>query len=385
MAIVVQRYGEHVTGGAEAHARQVALRLAVHADVEVLTSCATDHLTWANELPAGVERDGPVRVERFASAGARTMRAFNRLSDELLGRAQDLVAETRWIAEQGPLLPGLLDALSARRTAYDGFVFFTALYAPTVFGLPLVSERALLVPTAHDEPPLRLSLFADAFERPRALLCNTPEEIELVQRLFPRAARARVVGVGVEPLVGDAQRFRTRFGVASPYLLYLGRVEVGKGVGELLRAYARLREALRGDAPALLVAGEGPMRIRAPGVRLLGRISEQEKWDALAGAAAVCVPSRYESLSLVTLEALAAGTPVLGQAASPVIAGQLHRSQGGVAYEDDAGFLEGYRRACEGRDGFATRGRAFAAAVRWPRIIDAYLEELEHIRAGAAA
>jgi glycosyltransferase involved in cell wall biosynthesis len=114
----------------------------------------------------------------------------------------------------------------------------------------------------------------------------------------------------------------------------------------------------------------------------VGRIDEQAKWDALAGALAVVVPSRYESLSLLTLEAFASGTPVLGNAASEVVAGQLARSGGGVpfALDDDASFREAVRRAGEARDTLGRAGKKFAARATWPRVIDAYLEEIERIR-----
>ncbi|MHB8878159.1 MAG: glycosyltransferase family 4 protein [Myxococcaceae bacterium] len=150
VALIVQRYGD-VGGGAEAHARQVAQRLSPHWDLTVLTSCAKDHLTWANEFPEGEEQDGSIRVLRFPSTRPREMRSFNRLSRTVFGRGNDRVAEERWVAEQGPLCPGLMGHLERERLAYDGFLFFTYLYAPTAFGLPLVADRALVVPTAHAE------------------------------------------------------------------------------------------------------------------------------------------------------------------------------------------------------------------------------------------
>ena len=185
VALVVQRFGEELTGGAEAHARQVALRLAPHARVEVLTTCATDHLTWANEFPPGDSKDGPLTVTRFPVRRPRQLREFNRLSKRVFAGAQDFVAESHWLAEQGPLVPGLLETLSARRDDFEALIFFTYLYAPTAWGVPLVASKALVVPTAHDEPPLAFGAFDDAFSRPRALLCNTPEEISPDRATLP--------------------------------------------------------------------------------------------------------------------------------------------------------------------------------------------------------
>ncbi len=377
VAFIVQRYGE-VTGGAEAHARAVAMHLAPHWDITVLTTCAKDHLTWANELPAGPDRDGPVKVLRFATERSRSMPEFNRLSRRLFGRAQDRVSEERWLAEQGPLVPGLLSHLAENADAYDGFVAFTYLYAPTAWGVSMVADRALVVPTAHDEPPLEFDAFADVFERPSALLCNTPEEIELIARRFPRHARARVVGVGVDLPRTDPARFRKKYGIDGPYLAYVGRLEEGKGVFELLAFHQRLRRSFA-DAPQLVLAGGASMAVRGDGVRYLGRIDERDKFDLLAGAMAAVVPSRYESLSLLTLEAFAAGTPVVANGRSDVLKGQVARSGAGATYHDADSFAEAVRQVGNQRAAMSARAQRYARTHRWEKVVAAYREEMERI------
>ncbi|HYX90767.1 MAG TPA: glycosyltransferase, partial [Myxococcaceae bacterium] len=252
LALVVQRFGEEVSGGAEKHALDLARKLETFADVTVLTTCATDHLSWENVLPAGEDRDGGIRIRRFRVASARRMSAFNRLSRARFGIALDRMHEEHWIAAQGPVVPELFRHLAEEGARYDAFLFFTYLYAPTVWGLPLVADRSLLVPTAHDEPPLAFHAYADAFERPRALLCNTPEEEALIRRRFVRHARTRVVGVGVDALPGDPARFAAKFRLERPYLFYVGRIEPGKGIGELVQHYRALRRE-RADPPDLVL------------------------------------------------------------------------------------------------------------------------------------
>lgn len=377
VGIVVQRYGE-VGGGAEAHARQIAHRLAPYWDVTVLTTCAADHLTWENAFAAGASEDGPVQVLRFPTVRSRDMRSFNQLSRTAFAQRSDRLAEERWLAEQGPLAPELLAHLADHRDHYDGFVVFTYLYAPTAWGLPLIADKALVVPTAHDEPPLGFGVFADVFERPRALLCNTPEELSLIARRFPNHARARVVGVGVELPPGDGARFRERHQLAGPYLLYVGRIEEGKGIGELLAHHRQLTERYY-DAPTLVLAGTASMRVRGANVRYLGRISEQDKLDGLAGALAAVVPSRFESLSLLALEAFAQGTPVLANSASEVLVGQVERSGAGATYCDAASFAQEVRRLGEQRQALSGHARRFARRHSWARVIAAYREEMRRI------
>jgi glycosyltransferase involved in cell wall biosynthesis len=379
VGFVVQRYGE-VTGGAERHAQQVVEQLAPHWDVTVLTTCAKNHLTWENAFPPGEEWSAEgVRLLRFPVTRVRHIRPFNALSRQVFDRSNERLREEHWVAEQGPVVPGLLEHLDTHGADYDGFVFFTYLYAPTVWGLPLVADRALLVPTAHDEPPLRFGAYADVFERPRALLCNTPEEVALIGRAWPGHARARVVGVGVGvPPDVQPQRFRERHGLHKPYLLYLGRLEAGKGIPELLSHYRELRARFH-DAPELVLAGEAHMELRGEGVHAVGRIGEQEKYDALAGALAVTVPSRFESLSLLTLEAFASGTPVLVNGHSEVLVGQVERSGAGRVYTDLESFITGLREVGERRDGLSQKARKYAERHTWPQVVDAYREEMERI------
>lgn len=382
VAFVVQRFGDFIVGGAEAHARQVALKLAPHATVEVFTTCATDHLSWKNELPSGTSRDGPLTVHRFPASRFRNIRAFNRLSDSVFGRPQDLVSEARWVADQGPTVPAMLERLVAERERFDAIAFFTSLYQPTVYGVPLLADRALVVPTAHDEPPLAFHLYADAFEPPRALLCNTPEEIALIRARFPRAAPAKVVGVGVDALKGDVDRFREASGVSGPYLLYVGRLEAGKGVADLLELHQRLVKEFH-DAPTLVLAGSGELKPRGHRVVALGRVDEQTKWDALHGALAVVVPSRYESLSLLTLEAFAAGTPVIGNTIGDVVRGQLDRSGAGVGYDDERSFVAAVREVGERRAELSKRAKRYAAKHQWKSVVDAWLSAIDRVKRGA--
>jgi glycosyltransferase involved in cell wall biosynthesis len=378
VGLVVQRYGE-VTGGAERHAQQVAERLAPHWDLTVLTTCAKNHLSWENVFPEGEDRIDRVRVLRFPVSRVRNIRPFNALSRQVFDRHNERLREEHWVAEQGPVVPGLLEHLDTHGEDYDGFVFFTYLYAPTVWGLPMVADRALLVPTAHDEPPLRFGVYRDVFERPRALLCNTPEEAELIGRHYPGHAPARVVGVGVDaPEEVDVERFREKHGVHRPYLLYVGRLEAGKGIPELLDFHRTLRSRFH-DAPDLVLAGEAHMELGGEGVRYVGRIDEQDKHDALAGALAVVVPSRYESLSLLTLEAFTAGTPVLVNGHSEVLVGQVRRSGAGRAYTGLDSFIDGLREVGEQRVALSKKARAYAAQYTWPRVVDIYQEEMERI------
>jgi glycosyltransferase involved in cell wall biosynthesis len=342
VAIVVQRYGAEVTGGSESLAREVATRLASDHDVTVYTTCARDYVSWRNELPEGSERAGDVLVLRFRAEEERELQSFNRLSESLYGRPHTVEEELVWLKRQGPYAPGLVADLERCKDRFEAVLFFTYLYFPTYWGLKAAPERSILVPTAHDEPPLRFSIYESVFAAPRAFaFCSAPEE-ELVRSRFQLGNRpSAVAGFGVDtPEAPDVEGFRIRHDVRGPYVLYAGRIDAGKGCAEMLDHYSGYRRDCRGAAQLLLI-GELAMPLpRVPGVRYLGYLSEAEKAAAMAGASAILCPSRYESLSIVLLEGLAVGTPGLVSARSPVLADHVRRSRGGLHYLDEDEFAE---------------------------------------------
>jgi len=342
VAFVVQRYGRDVTGGSETLAREVAQRLGSSHRVSVFTSCARDYVTWRNELAEGESDESGVRVRRFRAEEERDLQAFNAYSDTLYDRPHMPGDEREWLRRQGPCVPGLVEALERERDRFSAVVFFTYLYYPTYWGLKAVPERSILVPTAHDEPPLRLGLYRDVFALPRAFAFLTPAEERLVRGRFPLGDRPAVVaGMGVDvPPDPNVSRFRARHGVDGPYVLYAGRIDAGKGCAEMLEFYERYRRA-REAVPTLVLIGRLAMPgLAQDGVRYLGYLTEEDKVAAMAGACAVVCPSPYESLSIVLLEALALGTPGLVSARSEVLKDHSLRSNAALFYADGDEFAE---------------------------------------------
>ena len=383
---MVQRYGPEIDGGAEHECRRVAEALAPYHDVEVLTTCARDYLTWKNVYPSGLETVGGVRVRRFPVDRPRRVRAFGRYADWLYATPHTFFDEAEWVRRQGPLALSLVEWIRAHAGDHDGFLFFTYLYLPTLLGLPLVADKAVLVPTAHDERPIYLDLFRSLFRLPRALVFQVEEEQAFVEARFHTAhVPSAVIGAGVDP-VPDAQpdRFRRQTGLGGPFLLYVGRVDVEKGCRELIDAFLAWRERAREPA-SLVLMGTVAMRLpKHPALVALGFRPEAEKWDALSAATALVMPSPHESFSFVVLEAWAQGAAVLATARSPVLRGHLERSGGGLLYEAAAGdFVAGLEALLgdEGlRKGLGERGRAYVEArYRWPRITAQYLGFLDRV------
>jgi glycosyltransferase involved in cell wall biosynthesis len=347
-------------------------------------------VTWRNELPEGQEEREGVTIRRFPVEEERDLGAFNAFSDTLYDRPHTDEDEAEWLRRQGPFVPRLVDALGKEASRFAAVVFFTYLYYPTCRGLEVASERSVLVPTAHDEPPLRLGLYRGVFARPRAFVFLTPAEERLVRGRFDLGTRpALVAGMGVDiPTSPDVGGFRGRHGLTDPYVLYAGRIDAGKGCAEMLAYFERYRQVHAADAPAdlVLIGRMALPDLGQAGVRYLGYLSEEEKAAAIAGAEAVVCPSPYESLSIVLLEAMALGVPGLVNARSEVLKDHCLRSNAGLFYADGDEFAEALallvgRPAL--REALGANGRLYVRdSYRWEVVLERWRTVLASV-AGA--
>lgn len=384
ITFVVQRYGREIVGGSEAHARQVAERLTPYADIEVLTSCALDYVTWENYYPKGGEEINGVRVRRFpVIEGRRT--DFNQLSERLFGKSPSLKEELEWIFAQGPVVPGVLEEISNIRNKRDIFIFFTYLYYPTIFGLRLVPDKAIFVPTAHDEPPIYFNIFKPLFHSPRVILYNTQEERDFINRIFGNNyIRSEIVGVGVDiPQNPDPSRFREKFGIDGKYLLYMGRIVSSKGCDELIDFFRYYREKYK-EKVSLVLLGKAEIEIpKEERIIYGGFVEENEKFDAIAGCSAVVVPSRFESLSMIALEGWALGKPVITTEFSYVVKNMCERSNGGLYYANKEEFAEAVQLIIKNDEislKLGENGKRFVDNYyTWEKVIQKYLKEIEFV------
>jgi glycosyltransferase involved in cell wall biosynthesis len=348
LLFVVQRYGDEALGGAERHCRDFARRLAARGHhVEVASSCARSYVDWADHYAPGASLDEGVTVHRFRVRAPRDYRRFGPLNDRVMGTrgAVAHVVEREWMRMQGPDVPDLPAWLRSRADDFDAVIYFTYLYATSFDGI-LASTGlipSVLHPLAHDEPALRLGIFDMMLRAADAIAYNTEEEKELVHRRFGITRPSVITGTGIDTRERDEAEhdvagFRRRFGLGDgPYLLYVGRIDPGKGSTEMAEMFAA-RTARRGRDVALVALGD-PVTTLPPesGVVMTGAVDDATKEAAIAGCLALVQPSYYESLSMVLLEAWAHRRPALVQARCEVLVGQARRSGGAIPY---AGFAE---------------------------------------------
>jgi glycosyltransferase involved in cell wall biosynthesis len=341
----VQRYGEGVAGGSETACREVAERLAArHHDVEVVTSRARSYVDWADEFPPGDEVLNGVRVHRLGVRERRLPERFGPIHGRVLGQPYaPLYVQRDWLRLQGPDLPDLAPWLHDNARRFDAAIFFTYLYPTTAFGLPIAARYCptILVPTAHDEPMFELRVFDQLFRATDGIVCLSLEELELIQRRFRFTPDAEVIGLGVDlHPQANGNRFRAAYGLGDrPYMIFLGRIDPGKGSDELYRYFVEYHR--RVDVAALVVVGEPVTTFEPhPDVIVTGFVDEQTKQDALGGATLLVQPSYFESFSLALCEGWVVRQPALVQGRCAVLAGQARRSGGGIPYRSFAEFAE---------------------------------------------
>lgn len=388
VAFVVQRAGRDINGGAEQLCLQIALRLSDPWDIDILTTRAKDYLTWRDHYPAGEESINPrLRIIRFSVAHERDIPTFGplcqRLEKALARGTATSSQEDEWIRAQGPYAPELSDFVRTHAADYHAFFFFCYQYATTSLVLPQVADKSFVVPCAHDEWSLHLKRFGEVLTAPRGHIFLSPEEGHLVHTALAKQGRAvppgRVAAIGFDGVAaGDAQRFRDQTGIREPFALYLGRLDDGKNTPQMLEFWRRLWDESRQSAklPKLVLIGGTATRVLYhSSVHYLGFVDEQLRNDALAACHFLINPSRYESLSLVLLEAWAAGKPVLVNGDCAVMNGQVARSDGGLTFADYASFAAGvYAMHDEStRRVWGESGRRYVARTyRWTDVAAAY-------------
>jgi len=345
-------------------------------DVEVLTTCALDHFSWANELPAGESVEKGLTVRRFPTVRHPSRAALAAQLSVQSGRVPDLDHQVSWLGFQFSV-PGLFEHVLRHGDGYDAIVFSPYLYWTTSACVPFVPERAVVMACLHDETYARLEILRPVLAGPALVWFLSEPERELAHRLGPVTRRHAVTGAGVAvPSSYDPEGFRARYGLVRPFVLYAGRKEEGKGLPFLLDALA--------DAVSthdlgfdLVVIGRGEMAVPKPlrgRVTDLGYLPDEQRNDAFAAAAAYVQPSRNESFSRTVMEAWLAGTPVVGFSGSEVVAWHLARSGGGLAFSNAAELV----RALGSLVQDPQRAAALAASGRryvlehysWPAVLD---------------
>lgn len=343
IALVCQRYGTEVNGGAETHCRHLAERLSAFYNVEVFTTCALDYMTWQDSFPPGIQMVNGVIVHRYQVDMPRDVQSFNKLSDWVLTHPEHTdEEELEWIQQQGPVCKKLLKDLWKSRSEYKVVIFMTYLYYLTAMGLPMGYDNAFLVPTLHDDPSAYLRYYEKVFNAAKGFIWNTQMEKAFAESRFPKIKNTPgvIAGVGVD-LPEDEIPDTIPELAGVDYLTYVGRIDESKGCGEMFDYFLRYKKRYGGRLKLVLV-GKPVMEIPdTEDIISLGFVSEEVKYAVMRDAKALVLFSKYESLSAVVLESFTMGRPVLVNGLCPVLKEHCLRSNAGLYFENYPEFAAG--------------------------------------------
>ena len=385
LAFVAPRYPEAGTvGGAETLLKNLAVFAAEHGcTVDFLTTCADNHFTWENTLPPGVRRQGKVDVHYFPVDENRDLETFLRI--------QEAICNAGDVSEQDELLwmknnvnsSALYQHLRDHGAGYDCILMGPYLFSLVYASSQIHPSKTFLVPCLHDEAFAYLSCIKKMFQQVAGFLFNTLPEAQLARRLYELSENAgTIVGMGLDSFTADGAAFKKKHGIQQPYIIYCGRREPLKGTPLLLDYMQAFRERTGRDVK-LVFTGSGPIEAEPelwPHILDAGFVSEEDKHNAMAGAAAFIHPSVNESLGIVLLESWLAETPALVHAQSNVLQWQCASSHAGLWFNAYPEFEE---QLCllldhpELNRKLGTNGRAYVEReYTWDRVGERFFEAL---------
>ena len=383
---VVQRYGAEINGGAELHCKMIAERLVGDYDCTVLTSRAIDYVTWKDEYPEGEEMVNGVRVLRFSVDYPRDEVSFGLLSDKAYAFPHDMALGEEWMRRQGPYSTDLLNFLKKHQDEYEKIIFFTYLYPTTYFGLLSIKDKSkvMFVPTAHDEPPIYLDIFKKLFSQQGTFLWNTPEERDLVHRLTRVHAVEDIAAVGIEQHVDPKhiEEWKKNYKL-DKYVLYVGRIDPAKGCVELCDYFLEYIKRNNRDLKLVFIGKAVIDLPKDPRIVHLGFRTPEEVVSAMSQAEVTIVPSKFESLSMVLLEAHACGSPVIVNGQCEVLKGHCLRSNAGLWYDNVYEFIEGMEffydeKNTAIKDQMRENGKRYVAEnYSWERVMGVWRKAIE--------
>lgn len=368
LALVIQQYGREMYGGAEFHCMRLAEGLTSFYQVEVLTTCSLDFLSWADHYPEGVSDINGVTVRRFRVSQLRDWKKMEELEKKVKVQKADPVKKrsikslfkklvfwkrnkkasladySGWILAQGPATPDLIDYIRTHEKEYDCLIFFSYLYYPTFFGVGIQPEKTILVPLAHEEWAVYMPVFKSVFTRPACIMYNTEAEKKLVNRISGnQSVYSEIAGIWVNvPGELPEQDMKTEMKIYSDYVLYVGRIDDNKLPSEDLQWFLKYVEETKKDIKLVLTGNLYRELPVSNHILYLGFVTETAKFNLIRQSLFLFQPSRFESLSMVVLEAFSMEKPVLVHEYCEVMRDHVDKSNGGLYYHDYPGFKKAF-------------------------------------------
>lgn len=355
ICFIILRYGDEVDGGAEKHCRMLAERLSGRYEVDILTTKFIDYNTFTPFYTNDVDQLNGVRILRFNSIDfdgqkrdhlwkkalrfqkirrnlfrLKSLKFISELFPSWKGMGE---ADLNYFKSHGSYSPAMLSYITNHHQDYKAIIGITYSQPNTFFGALIAPEKSILIPTLHEEREAFRPILTQLFSKVKHIAFNTEEERKLAYSIFGRnVANNSIVAVGVEvaPPLNKEQLYR-KFDLPENYLLYFGRVCNTK-VRTLIPWFLRYKKKYPSDLKLVLTGRIFMNRVEHPDIIYTDFVSEEEKTALIENSKVVINPSQYESLSLLLLETMVLGKPILVNGKSEVMKEHCIRSKYAAQY-----------------------------------------------------
>ena len=326
-------------GGTDRHTLELSKILSTQYDISICTTNSSDYITWRGDLIEGESQIDNIKILRFKIEKQRNIKKFNRLYTNLIKKNYISKEEgINFITQQGPVVNKLIKYVEQNSMYYDIILFIGYMYFPTINSIPLVKEKAVIIPALHDEPVAYFPIYKDILTDDITYAFNTIEELDLFYKIFNFIPKKNnIVGINISNNIkeNELNRFHN---INYKYIIYIGRIDEGKGILDLINYFKNWKIKNNSDIK-LILAGTGINNYNSEiDIIFTGIINEKEKQFLIQNSILVINPSPMESFSILVMEAWMNEKAVLVNSKSETLKNHCLRSNAGLYFNDSESF-----------------------------------------------
>lgn len=342
IGFVIPWYSDKVRGGAETELRGIAKHLAASGvELEILTTCVKEFSSdWSvNFYKPGGADEGGIKVIRFP-ARKRDTAAFDQVNLKFIKGSPVSPEEEQIFMQEMVNSPKLYEYIEEHKDDYALFVHIPYMFGTAYYGIKAAPEKSVLIPCLHEEAYAHMTLWNDVFSKLAGMIYLSTPEMKLANELYDLSSvKQAVLGAGVDSDFDPvASRFREKYKINDPFILYAGRKDTGKNVDILIQYFCEFKKRNPScDSLKLILIGGGDIEIPkdyASQIIDLGFVDRADKYDACAASLCMCQPSTHESFSIVIMESWLCGRPVLVHENCDVTCAFAQESNSGLYFKD---------------------------------------------------
>ena len=393
LGFVIPWYSDTVKGGAETELRGIVKHLSASGvELEILTTCVKEFSSdWSvNFYKEGPADEGGIKVLRFP-ARKRDTEAFDAVNLKFIKGVPVSAEEEQIFMREMVNSPKLYEYMNEHQDEYSLFVHIPYMFGTAYNGIKVCPGKSVLIPCLHEEAYAHMSLWNDVFSKLAGMIYLSTPEMKLANELYDLTeVKQEVLGAGVDSdFDPDPSRFREKFKINDPFILYAGRKDTGKNVDLLIRYFCEFKKRNPSfDSLKLILIGGGSIDIPkdySSQIIDLGFVDREDKYDACAASLCMCQPSTHESFSIVIMESWLCGRPVLVHENCDVTCAFARESNSGLYFRDFYDFegaVKYYLQNPDTADAMGNTGRQYVLErFTWDvitRKFTDFLKEVSH-------